>query len=412
MDLQELLTPQTWSVGEITRYIREKLESDFRLSDILVAGEVSNLSRPTSGHLYFTLKDKEASLRCVMWRPRVGRQTYLPENGDAVEVRGHISVYDVGGQYQLYADRIHPAGEGDRFQEFLRLKEQLESEGIFDEARKQPTPTWPKRIGIVTSPTGAALQDVLDVLQRRYPLPQVILSPTPVQGDDAAERILAALDALINYADPDVILLVRGGGSVEDLWAFNDEDLVRAVGNSPIPLVTGIGHASDLILCDFAADVRAPTPSAAAEVATPDRISLVLEAYDSQHRISSWFQDELDRRRYDLDLVLSALQLRSPRVHLSRSRQLVDDLSVRARAAMQYELALARTQLAGIQSTLSAVSPTDVLSRGYALVSREEDGQLVRSVNQTAPGDNLIVQVQDGVLRAIAGEVKEHHDGE
>lgn len=405
MDLFSLTTePQTWSVADITRYIRETLESDYRLRDLLIAGEVSNLSRPTSGHLYFTLKDGEASLRCVMWRPIVSKQTYLPKNGEAVEVRGHISVYDAGGQYQLYADRIHPAGEGSRFQEFLRLKELLENEGVFDQDKKQTLPAWPQRIGVVTSPTGAALRDVIHVIQRRYPVAEILLSPTPVQGDQAPMGIVAALEAMNSHGRPDVILLVRGGGSVEDLWAFNDEEVVRAVCASESPIVTGIGHETDLILSDFAADVRAPTPSAAAEVATPDRTELDADVYEARYRIWGSFRDDLTRRRHALELLEGALRLNSPRARVANARQHIDDLLIRANATLNYDLSLARTLLAGTSQTLQAVSPLDVLARGYALITRVEDGQIVRSVKQTSPGDQLTIQVQDGKFPAQTGQ--------
>ncbi len=392
--------PQTWSVTDITRYIRETLESDYRLRDLLIAGEVSNLSRPASGHLYFTLKDDEASLRCVMWRPVVSKQTGLPKNGEAVEVRGHISVYDAGGQYQLYADRIHPAGEGSHFQEFLRLKEQLENDGVFDQDKKRALPVWPQRIGVVTSPTGAALRDVLHVLKRRYPIAEVIISPTPVQGEHAPRSIVAALDTMNSHGRPDVILLVRGGGSVEDLRAFNDEDVVRAVGASEAPLVTGIGHETDLILSDFAADVRAPTPSSAAEMATPDRTELDADVYESRYRIWGSFRDDLIKRRHTLDLIGAALRRNSPRARVANARQHVDDLQIRAQATLNHDLALARTLLAGMSQTLQAVSPFEILARGYALVTRAENGQIVRSVGQTFPGDRLTIQVQDGVFPA------------
>ncbi|NJD58874.1 MAG: exodeoxyribonuclease VII large subunit, partial [Anaerolineae bacterium] len=220
--------PASWSVTDLTRYLRELLESDEALQDVWVKGEVSNFSRPASGHIYFTLKDTSASLRCVMWRGAAIRQRTMPRDGDAVEVHGAISVYELGGQYQLYADVIRPAGEGALYQEFLRLKAGLEAEGLFAPERKRPIPARPQRIGIITSPTGAALQDVLNTLRRRYPLVEVVLAPTPVQGDEAPPGIIAALRDVAQVARPDVILLVRGGGSIEDLWAFNDERVARA----------------------------------------------------------------------------------------------------------------------------------------------------------------------------------------
>src|SRR4030042_1940581 len=221
--------PSSWTVTDLTRYLRELLESDELLQDVWVTGEVSNFSRPASGHMYFTLKDSSASLRCVMWRNAALRQSFTPRDGDAIEVHGAISVYEAGGQYQLYADIFRPAGEGALYQEFVRLKTLLEAEGLFDQGRTGPIPPRPKRIGIVTSPTGAALQDILNTLQRRYPLVEVVLAPTPVQGEQAPLGIITALHNVVRVANPDVLIIARGGGSIEDLWAFNDERVARAI---------------------------------------------------------------------------------------------------------------------------------------------------------------------------------------
>ena len=269
-----MFQPPTWSVTDLTRYLRDLLESDGTLQDIWVEGEVSNFSRPASGHLYFTLKDSSAALRCVMWRNAVMRQTHLPGNGDAIEVHGSLSIYEASGHYQLYADLIRPAGEGQLYQEFLRLKAKLEAEGLFDPQRKSAIPRWPQTIGIVTSPTGAALRDMLNTIKRRYPPVKVVLTPTPVQGDQAPDGIIYAIETLNQLVKPDVILLARGGGSIEDLWAFNDEHVARAIFASQAPIVTGIGHETDFTIADFAADLRAPTPTAAAELATPNQADL------------------------------------------------------------------------------------------------------------------------------------------
>ncbi|HLF80853.1 MAG TPA: exodeoxyribonuclease VII large subunit, partial [Anaerolineales bacterium] len=271
------LQDRIWTPGELNRHVRQLLEGDYRLQDLWVAGEIANLSQPASGHLYFSLTDGSANLRCVIWRSEAEGLPRLPRDGEAVEVHGHLSVYEAGGQYQLYADRIRLAGEGELFQEFMRLKQKLEGEGLFDPERKRPLPRWPKRLGVVTSPTGAALRDVLNVLSRRYPLVEVVLSPTPVQGEAAPAAIAQALAALDQQPACDVVLLVRGGGSMEDLWAFNTEQVVRAVAASRAPVISGIGHETDVILADFAADRRAPTPSAAAELGTPDRQDLAVE---------------------------------------------------------------------------------------------------------------------------------------
>ncbi|TET84289.1 MAG: exodeoxyribonuclease VII large subunit [Anaerolineales bacterium] len=396
------LEPQVWSVSDLTRYVRQVLDSDYRLQDIWVTGEVFNVSRPSSGHLYFTLKDSEASLRCVMWRSEVARQKVLPRDGEAIEVHGNISVYEVGGQYQLYAGAIRPAGEGELFQEFLRLRARLEAEGLFDPERKRPLPIWPNRIGVVTSPTGAALRDVLNVLRRRFPLVEVILAPTPVQGDQAPAGIVSALEALNTYSQPDLILLVRGGGSIEDLWAFNDEDVARAIAVSQAPVVVGVGHETDVIIADFVADVRAPTPSAAAEVATPDRENLADELAKVRNTLERKYRDYLRELRREYKDQQAALRIASPRAQVANARQRVDEALYRATAVVRHSLALRRAAVVGLVQTLRAVGPSAVLARGYAVVTRVDDGVVVRSISQVEPGDGLNVRVSDGTFGAEA----------
>lgn len=391
--------PPTWSVSDLTRYVRGLLENDASLQDLWVSGEVSNFSRPSSGHLYFTLKDASASLRCVMWRNAVIRQSYLPRDGDAIEAHGAISVYEAGGQYQLYADLIRPAGEGALYQEFLRLKARLEAEGLFDPAGKRAIPRWPQTIGIVTSPTGAALRDMLTALRRRYPLVEVVLAPTPVQGDEAPPKIVEALRALNEVVHPDVILVARGGGSIEDLWAFNDERVARAIVASAAPVITGVGHETDFTIADFAADLRAPTPTAAAELATPNREDLRLSLSDLQEGLGRSIQAVLSSQRWELGALQNRLLLHSPEARLRTDRQRLDDLSHRAWVAAVHSLQLRQAHLVGLDQRLSALSPLAVLGRGFAVVSHP-DGQVVRSIKQVLPEDELNVRVSDGQFHA------------
>jgi exodeoxyribonuclease VII large subunit len=398
--------PPTWSVAELTRYLRELLESDTNLQDLWVQGEVSNFSRPASGHLYFTLKDEKSALRCVMWRTAVLRQGYLPRDGDAIEVHGAISIYEVSGQYQLYADLIRPAGEGALYQEFLRLKARLEAEGLFDPARKRPIPRWPRRIGIVTSPTGAALRDMLNTLRRRYPLVEVILAPTPVQGDEAPPNIVEAIRLLNDLIHPDAILVARGGGSIEDLWAFNDERVARAIAASQAPVITGVGHETDFTIADFAADLRAPTPTAAAELATPNRDDLLAGLTDQAGRLGRTIQVVLSGQRWELSSLKNRLQLRSPQARLRTDRQRLDDLARRAGVGLLHSLQLRHTRLSGLEQRLGALSPLAVLGRGYAVVSKP-DGQVVRSVKQVKPEDQLTVRVSDGQFTVRTLEERE-----
>jgi exodeoxyribonuclease VII large subunit len=397
------MQPRLWTVADLTRYVRQLLEGDYRLQDVWVAGELSNLSRPGSGHLYFTLKDGEASLRCVMWRTEALRQRFSPREGDAVEVHGRVSVYEAGGQYQLYADAVRLAGEGAAYQEFLRLKARLEAEGLFDEARKRPLSPLPARIGVVTSRAGAALQDVLQVLRRRYPLAEVVLAPTPVQGAEAPAGIIAALE-LLNRVHPDVILLVRGGGSIEDLAAFNDEAVARAVAASAAPVVSGVGHETDFTIVDFVADRRAPTPSAAAEVATPDGAELRLAVDQAARSLTSSLMRRLSQARAELRSRQGALRMASPRAQMANARQRVDDLTRRALAAVRSGTALRRAAVQGLIQTLRAVGPEAVLARGFAIVQLSPSGTVVRSTQQVKSGGRLTVRVHDGSFPAVAAD--------
>ena len=306
------------------------------------------------------------------------------------------------GQYQLYADALRPAGEGALFQEFLRLKARLEAEGLFAPERKRPLPAWPARIGVVTSPTGAALQDVLNVLRRRFPLAGVVLAPTPVQGAEAPAGIVAALRAVNRYSHPDVILLVRGGGSLEDLAAFNDEAVARAIVASKAPVVSGVGHETDFTIADFAADVRAPTPSAAAEIVTPDRAELKQTVEGARRLLADSFADLVHRSRWSLADRGAALRLASPRSRVANARQRVDDMVRRSVTLLRHDLELRRAAISGLVGALKAVDPLAVLDRGYAVVRRADDGSLVRSVRQVRAGDGLQVRVSDGTFPAEA----------
>jgi exodeoxyribonuclease VII large subunit len=395
MEQFSLFQPKSWSVTELTRYLKDLIESDHNLVDIWVQGEVSNFSRPRSGHLYFTIKDGNASLRCVMWRNAAARLTYLPRDGDAVEVHGGVSVYEAGGQYQLYADQIRAIGEGALYQEFLRLKAKLEAEGLFDEARKRPIPAYPKRIGIVTSPTGAALRDILNTLRRRYPLVDVILAPTAVQGVDAPDGIVRGLQALNRTARPDVILVARGGGSIEDLWAFNEEIVARAIVASDVPVISGVGHQTDFTIADFVADLRAPTPTAAAELATPDRSELKIMISELLQQLARAFLGISTRHRWSLGDLVSRLIRFSPLTRIQRDRQRMDELGYRSSNALENYLRLQRTQLAGLIQGLNGLNPQSILGRGYAVVSKL-DGTIVSHVEQAKPGEHLNVRVSDG----------------
>jgi exodeoxyribonuclease VII large subunit len=391
-----LETPSSWTVTDLTRYLRQLLEADEVLQDAWVQGEISNLSRPSSGHIYFSLKDAGATLRCVMWRNAAMRLNMTLQDGMAVEVHGSLGIYEPQGQYQLYADIIRPTGEGALYQEFLRLKSLLEAEGLFDAERKRPIPELPKRIGVVTSPTGAALRDMLNILRRRYPLAEVILAASPVQGDEAPPGLVTALQNLDRVIHPDVILLARGGGSIEDLWAFNDERVVRAVAASSTPVISGVGHETDFTLADFAADLRAPTPTAAAELATPvtvDDLRIYLE--DSGNRLDAAISTSIEQQRSHIDGLTTRLRYFSPIRRIQTEMQRLDDLIQRGNRAQVHRLALAAANQKGLGQRLGALDPLGVLKRGYAVLSGK-DGKVVSSREQVASGDDLRARVQDG----------------
>jgi exodeoxyribonuclease VII large subunit len=405
-----LFAPPLWKVSDLTRYLRDLFESDDVLQDIWVLGEVSNLSRPGSGHLYFTLKDNTSALKCVMWRNTASRLSFALRDGQAIEVHGSLSIYEAAGQYQLYADVIRSAGEGALYQEFLRLKARLEAEGLFDPERKRPLPRWPRRIGIVTSPTGAALRDILNTLRRRYPLVEVILAPTPVQGDEAPAGIVAAIQALNRSVQPDVILLARGGGSIEDLWAFNDERVARAISTSTAPVVSGVGHETDFTIADFVSDLRAPTPTAAAELATPNRLDLQSATQEIQTRMTRAMQSQLSNWRWSFDRSRAMLSLRSPVGRVRSSRQRLDDQARHLSTLVTHHLTLRHARLAHLQANLSTLNPVSILQRGYALISLP-DGSLVRSVHQVQPGDPLKIRLHDGSFPAQVEKQPEAPDG-
>jgi exodeoxyribonuclease VII large subunit len=391
-------TPR-WTVTTLTRHLRQLLESDASLQAVWVQGEISNLARPASGHIYFTLKDSGASLRCVMWRSEAARLRLALQDGLGVDVHGNISLYEAGGQYQLYADTLHPLGEGALYQEFLRLKAALEAEGLFDAARKRLIPEFPRRVGIVTSPTGAALRDMLNTLRRRLPLVEVILAPSPVQGDEAPAGIVSALQALNRVEALDVILLARGGGSIEDLWAFNDEKVVRAVVASIAPVITGVGHETDFTLVDFAADLRAPTPTAAAELATPVTVlDLKAGLAEMDSVLSNKMADLFQQQRESTAWMDNRLRLYSPIRRLQTEQQRLDEMSRRWNVAQVRGLQFVTEKFKGLENRLLALSPLAVLRRGYAVITKNE--KVVASTTQIQIGDALLVRIQDGEFNA------------
>jgi len=333
----------------------------------------------------------------VMWRSAAQQQTVAVQDGDAIVAHGRVGVYEVQGNYQLYVDAIQSAGGvGDLYREFERLKARLQAEGLFDAERKRDLPPLPQRIGIVTSPTGAALRDMLNVLARRWPLLEVFLAPTLVQGDEAPPQIVAGLKRLYARGDLDVIVVARGGGSIEDLWAFNDERVARAIFDAPVPVISGVGHETDFTIADFVADVRAPTPSAAAELVAPSRDDALLTIDATTARLHELIEDRLREARSALEMNLRALQHLSPQAYLANAKQHLEDLNDSLATALGHSFALWRERVESQAARLMALNPSAVLERGYAVVRHEKTGKIVRRVKQVKPGDRLAIRVSDG----------------
>lgn len=393
-----LFTSTLLRVSELTAHLRRVVESDDLMSDVWVQGEVSNANRYASGHFYFSLKDENAAMRCVMWKSQVARLARLPQEGEAVNAHGHVSVYDARGEAQLYVDTMELLGAGALWQEFEKLKTKLANEGLFDEERKRPLPKFPQRIGIVTSRSGAVIQDIRHILERRYPLVEAYLAPTSVQGADAPQQIVAALKLAQRIPKLDVIILARGGGSIEDLWAFNDERVARAIVASRVPVVSGVGHETDFTIADFCADLRAPTPTAAAQFCVPDQNELRANLIGSQQYLERLAREFTQDARRQTERATDALQRASPRAQIQQRRQRIDDLTRGAARAIERRLEQQRVQLANARRQLDTLNPLATLERGYAIV--RHNGASVTRVAQLQRDDALDIRVHDGAFTA------------
>lgn len=398
-----------YSVHGITVYIADLLGSEPPLQDISVRGEVSNMRAAASGHWYFTIKDAKSQLKCVMFRSDAVRQATEPRDGDSIVVHGRVGVYEARGEYQLYADKVETAGGvGDLYRRFEELKSKLDEEGLFSEDRKRFLPSFPMRIGVVTSPDAAAFRDIQNVLTRRFPLADVILSPTLVQGNDAPPLIVKAIERINQHQAVDVILVARGGGSIEDLWAFNDEAVARAIANSAIPTVSGIGHETDFTIADFVADVRAPTPSAAAEVATPNLSDYQLDLERNLETMQRLINDVLMTYKSNLTISNRALTQASPERYVSNMRQRIDDLGDRVETQQKRNLALLQERLASRIRALDNANPQSLLKRGYAIVKRTDDGSVVQREKDAPVGTGITIQLNEGELTARVEDKDSH----
>lgn len=394
-------------VSEVATYLKESLEADEALQDLWVQGEVSNLVRSAGGHVYFTLKDTKAALDCVVWRGSIERGVRAPENGLQITVHARVSFYEPRGRLQFQVDLVERAGLGELALQFELLKKRLAEEGLLDEQRKRPLPVAPRRIGVVTSATGAVIHDIINVVRRRYPLLEILLSPATVQGASAAGSICQAIRALETYGSCDVIILARGGGSLEELWPFNEEPVARAIYACSVPVVSGVGHETDVTIADLVADLRAPTPSAAAELVAPNLIEQREQIAVSARRLQQAITSQILAFRQHIQTREQRLHRLSPEHTLGRWRQQTDDLAGRLLMTIQNRLVVSAERLEGRRMRLMALSPTAILERGYAIVRHGVTGSLVRFTGQVSAGDPIEVRVSDG---AFWGKVSSPHN--
>lgn len=385
------------SVSQLSQYIKGWMDQDELLSGVLIRGEISNYKMYPSGHHYFTLKDAQSALRCVMFRGDAARMRFRPENGMQVIAAGRITVFPRDGQYQLYCVQLTPEGAGDLQLAFEQLKEKLGREGLFDEEHKKPLPKFPKRIALVTSPAGAAVRDMLRILNARWPQTEVLVVPVRVQGEEAAEEIAAAIDYVNYYKLADLIITGRGGGSMEDLWAFNEEVVARGIYRSEIPIISAVGHEPDVTIADFVADLRAATPSNGAELAVPDREELAGSLAHLERRLEQGMGQPVSAARAKLERFRQSRVLADPATYVEERRMLLDYQSRRLLHGLEQTLAGEQVRFGRLAASLDALSPLKVLGRGYA-IARKEDGEVLTAPKQVEVGQAIDLRLRDGSL--------------
>ncbi|MBQ8372093.1 MAG: exodeoxyribonuclease VII large subunit [Clostridia bacterium] len=392
------------SVSELNAYIKNMFDSSRLLSSLSVSGEISNFTNHRSGHLYFSLKDNDGQIRAVMFRSSAAHLKFMPENGMRVTVRGSVSVFARDGSYQLYVSSMQPDGIGALYLAYEQLKARLEAEGLFDSSVKQPIPELPSRIGVITSPTGAAVRDIINVLGRRYPLARVYLYPALVQGDGAVDSLIHALDYFDSSRLADVIIIGRGGGSIEDLWAFNSEALARRIYDMGIPVISAVGHETDFTICDFVADLRAPTPSAAAELAVADVRELRMRIDNSFDRLDRALVRRCERCRERLDSLYGRLSSVSPDVMIYDGRRTLGQMSSMLDNAIFRILKDKRGAFSTLLGELNGLNPLATLARGYSIAERE--GRTVVSVTSLGVDDEIRLRFSDGAVKARITEIE------
>lgn len=407
MDFNETASfPSAVSVSELNTFIKMLLESAPTLNDVYVKGEISNFKNHiSSGHFYFSLKDKDSQIKAVMFRSSASKMKFVPENGMMVVAHGRVASYVRDGQYQLYADSMEPDGVGALYVAFEQLKQRLAAQGVFAPEKKNPLPKIPQTIGVITSPTGAAVRDIINIATRRFPFAKIVVYPALVQGENAASSLISGIRYFNDTGSADVIIIGRGGGSIEDLWAFNDENLAKTVCASEIPVISAVGHETDFTICDFAADLRAPTPSAAAELAVPDTAELKHKINNIISRESAVLLQMLSAKRETLARYEKSRYLSSPGHMIDDRRMALVLSSERLMTSAAHVNEIKKHALSALSGKLEALSPLAVLSRGYGVVSSEE-GKVIKEIADVSVGDKITVKVRDGEIHAgVSGTV-------
>ena len=384
------------TVSQINAYVKKILDHNIILNNVWVKGEISNFKHHYSGHIYITLKDEGGLLKAVMFRSAASTLAFEPSDGMKVRARGRVSVYEAGGSYQLYIEEMIPEGVGELYIAYEQLKKQLEEEGLFDSRYKKPIPEYPKAVGVVTASTGAAVRDIINVITRRYPLSEIILYPAKVQGKGAAESVVKAIEYFNATKEVDTLIVGRGGGSIEDLWAFNEEITARAIFKSEIPIISAVGHETDFTIADFVADLRAPTPSAAAEIAVPSALELKSRIMAGQSRIQNNILGRIEGGR----LLLNRFKMRTPKDRIDEYNLRVDSLVRSMENSVKMKTLALRRSFAAEAAKLDALSPLQTLSRGYSIPTKE-DGTVIRSAKEMKSGDEFVLRLKDGQTDCI-----------
>lgn len=388
------MEPKVATVSQLNTYLKQILDKNIILNDIWIKGEISNFKLHYSGHMYITLKDEGGVLKAVMFRGAAAHLNFMPEDGMRVLARGRVSVYEAGGSYQLYINEMIPDGVGALYIAYEQLKKKLEEEGLFDESHKKPIPKYPEKIGVITATTGAAIRDIINVITRRYPYAEIIIYPSLVQGDGAAANIAEGIEYFNKTKETDTLIVGRGGGSIEDLWAFNEEIVARAIYASEIPIISAVGHETDFTIADFVADLRAPTPSAAAEIAVPSQLELLSKIATAEERLKNALVRSVESRRIRLD----GLRLRDPREKIGDLNITLDNYIKQMQSGFSMTLAREKTRFSNACAKLDALSPLRVMARGYAVASND-DGSVIKSVNDLKSDDEFNLRFADGKTR-------------